>query len=100
MATIVKLGSGHWRAQIRRRQQYASRTFLQRAAAETWARDTERAFDKGIGINAVRVDHKTTFAKLIDNAHCRPANSGPRRTPITVEGGHAHGDCGHLVIAA
>ena len=66
MATIVKLGSGHWRAQIRRRQQYASRTFLQRAAAETWARDTERAFDKGIGINAVKVDHKTTFAKLID----------------------------------
>ena len=28
------------------------------------------------------------------------AKSGPRRTVVTVESGHPHGDCGHLVIAA
>ena len=28
------------------------------------------------------------------------AKYGPRRTPITVEGGHSHGDCGHLKMAA
>ena len=28
------------------------------------------------------------------------AKYGRRRTPITVEGGHSHGDCGHLKMAA
>ena len=28
------------------------------------------------------------------------AQNGRRRTPITVEGGHSHGDCGHLKMAA
>jgi hypothetical protein len=32
---------------------------------------------------------------------CVPsAKSGPLRTPITVEGGHPHGDCGQQVMAA
>jgi RNA-directed DNA polymerase len=30
----------------------------------------------------------------------RTAKYGRRRTPITVEGGHSHGDCGHLKMAA
>jgi rhodanese-related sulfurtransferase len=30
----------------------------------------------------------------------RIAKSGPKRPPITVEGGHSHGDCGQQVIAA
>jgi hypothetical protein len=28
------------------------------------------------------------------------AKSGPKRPPITVEGGHSHGDCGQQVMAA
>ena len=47
MATIVKLPSGRWRAQVRRNKKYVSRTFLRNADATTWAMETELAIDKG-----------------------------------------------------
>ena len=34
MATYVKLQSGSWRVQVRRKRQYASNTFLRRSDAE------------------------------------------------------------------
>ncbi|ACL72843.1 integrase family protein [Thioalkalivibrio sulfidiphilus HL-EbGr7] len=47
MASIHKLPSGKWRAQIRRRGQYRADTFLTREAAARWARATEVALEKG-----------------------------------------------------
>jgi hypothetical protein len=37
---------------------------------------------------------------LFETIFFRIAKSGPRRPPITVEGGHSHGDCGQQVMAA
>lgn len=46
MATFTKLKSGSWRAQIRRKGQYVSETFLRRKDAEEWALDMERRIDR------------------------------------------------------
>ncbi|HEY9214549.1 MAG TPA: hypothetical protein VIQ29_17095 [Ancylobacter sp.] len=46
MATFTKLKSGSWRAQIRRKGQYLSETFLRRKDAEEWALDMERRIDR------------------------------------------------------
>lgn len=46
MATFTKLKSGSWRAQIRRKGQYVSETFLRRKDAEEWALDLERRIDR------------------------------------------------------
>ena len=37
MPVIVKLPSGNWRAQVRRKGKYISNTFRRRADADTWA---------------------------------------------------------------
>ena len=47
MATITKLKSGTWRAQIRRKGVYVNETFLRRKDAEIWAIDTECRIDRG-----------------------------------------------------
>lgn len=36
MATIVKLKSGSYRVQVRRKGQYASKTFLRKSDADDW----------------------------------------------------------------
>ena len=40
------------------------------------------------------------FARWNGPLLAKTAEYGRRRTPITVEGGHSHGDCGHLKMAA
>ncbi len=47
MATFIKLSSGKWRAQIRRRGHSLSQAFATKALAEAWARDQESSIDKG-----------------------------------------------------
>jgi hypothetical protein len=47
MATITPLPSGHWRVQVRRKQSYASETFLRHEDARKWATATERRIDLG-----------------------------------------------------
>ena len=37
MAAIVKLPSGSWRAQVRRKGKYVTATFLRRKDADEWA---------------------------------------------------------------
>jgi hypothetical protein len=66
MATFNKLPSGYWRAQVRRKSQYASRTYRLKAEAETWAIDAERALTTGMSPNAISIDRKTSFATLIE----------------------------------
>lgn len=41
LATIIKLKSGSWRVQVRRKGKYVSETFLRRKDAEEWATDIE-----------------------------------------------------------
>ena len=65
MASIFKLKSGAWRAQIRRKGQYASSTFRARADAERWARDIERRLDLGQTMSAATGPHPTTLAEAI-----------------------------------
>ena len=66
MATFNKLPSGYWRAQVRRKGQYVSRTYRLKSEAETWAIDAERALTTGMSPNAVSIDRKTSFATLIE----------------------------------
>ena len=47
MATIKKLASGNWRAQVRRKGCYTADTFRRRKDAEEWALDSERCIDQG-----------------------------------------------------
>jgi hypothetical protein len=47
VAVIVKLKSGNWRVQVRRKGKYASRTFLRKCDAEGWAVQAERDIDQG-----------------------------------------------------
>ncbi|HRD75314.1 MAG TPA: site-specific integrase, partial [Hyphomicrobiaceae bacterium] len=47
MATFLKLPSGRWRAQVRRKGRSLSQTFPTKALAEEWARDQETSLDKG-----------------------------------------------------
>lgn len=66
MTTIVKARNGHWRAQIRRKGKYASRTFRLRGQAEVWARETETPIDKGNGPLPASTGKIRTIAHLID----------------------------------
>lgn len=65
LATFNRLPSGYWRAQVRRKGQYASRSFRLKSEAEAWAVDVERTVNLGKTLDAVSVDDKTTFAALI-----------------------------------
>ena len=66
MATYSKLPSGHWRAQIRRKRQYASKNFRLKSQAEAWAIEAERAVDLGMNASGPRIDPKCTFGRLVD----------------------------------
>ena len=48
MATIVKRPSGKWQATVRKDGQSRSKSFLKRADAAKWARETELSADKGL----------------------------------------------------
>jgi len=65
MASILKLKSGAWRAQIRRKGQYASSTFHAHADAERCARDIERRVDLSQTIGAAKGPHSTILAEAI-----------------------------------
>ena len=66
MATIVKLSSGNYRVQVRRKGQYASKTFRRKADAYAWALEAERRTDQGRAIKAPKITGFNTFGQLID----------------------------------
>jgi len=66
MATFNKLPSGYWRAQVRRKGHYASRSFRLKSDAEAWAVDAERAINLGKVPDAPTIDDKTSFSALIE----------------------------------
>lgn len=83
MATFVKLPSGSWRAVVRHKNKYVSRTFQLKEDAKGWARDQERAIDQGRSPVTARAQRAQTFGDLIDlhiadiGAH-RSQAPGPR----------------------
>jgi len=66
MSVIVKLPSGNWRAQVRRKGKYISNTFRRRADADTWTLETERTIDKGLDPKSINPRSVTTFSDVID----------------------------------
>ena len=65
MSVIVKLPSGNWRAQVRRKGKYISNTFRRRADADTWALETECTIDKGFDRKAIIPSSVKTFGEII-----------------------------------
>lgn len=82
MATFTQLPSGRWRVQVRRKQSYASETFLRRDDARRWAIATERRIDLGEApVKRAKID-PTTIEHLID-LHIQDmceVNRAPRRS--------------------
>ncbi|NOT70398.1 MAG: site-specific integrase [Hyphomicrobium sp.] len=66
MASITKLPSGRWRAQLRRRQKSVSKTFRLRADAERWATEQQDRLSRGEGINKRLPDSVGTLGDMID----------------------------------
>jgi integrase len=65
LATISKLNSGSWRAQVRRKGKYVNETFLRRKDAEEWALEVERRIDRGEPASARSSRDAKTFGDLI-----------------------------------
>jgi integrase len=88
MATFTRLPSGRWRVQIRRKQSYASETFLRHDDARQWATATERRIDLGEApVKRAKVD-PTTFEHLIDlhiNDMCEVGKAPRRSKAFTLE---------------
>src|SRR3546814_14381661 len=82
MATITRLKSGHWRVQVRRKQSYASETFLRREDGRRWATATERRIDLGQSPLKRRQAEPTTFGHLVDLhvTDMREVGKAPRRS--------------------
>jgi len=66
MAAIVKLPSGSWRAQVRRKGRYVTGTFLRQQDAKQWALEVERNIDRGIDPKSPDPKTVRTFARIID----------------------------------
>jgi len=66
LSTIVRLPSGNWRVQLRRKGRYFSETFRQRKDALDWAYDNERRIDRGETARPSNQIDPTTFGHLID----------------------------------
>lgn len=82
MASLNKLPSGKWRAQVRRSGQHASRCFRLKSEAEAWAREVEVAVTSGNSPGAARISKKTSFRILV-NLHIEDmaeVGKSPRRS--------------------
>jgi hypothetical protein len=66
MPVIVKLTSGNWRAQVRRKGKYISNSLRRRSDADTWALEVERTIDKGFDPKAVNPRSVQIFGEIID----------------------------------
>lgn len=66
MATIQKLPSGKFRAQVRKAGVYRAQTFDRRADANAWSVDIERAISGGGNTGTIRPTKDMTFGDVID----------------------------------
>jgi integrase len=65
MATLRKRKNGHWQARVRKANQTVSKTFINKADAERWAKQVEVDIQKGSYTNLVLAE-RTTLGELID----------------------------------
>ncbi len=65
MATINKLPSGHWLAQVRHRRQSASKTFRIKTQAERWAREQQDRIERGQAATTRQDTASDTIGDLI-----------------------------------
>ena len=66
MSVLVKLPSGNWRAQVRRKGRYVSSTFRRQRDAEEWALEAERSIDRGLTPRVVESKDVRTFSDVVD----------------------------------
>ena len=65
MATLRKRSNGHWQARVRKANQSITKTFINKADAERWAKQVEVEIQKGSYTNLVFAE-RTTFAEIIE----------------------------------
>ena len=65
MATLRKRSNGHWQARVRKANQTLTKTFINKADAEKWAKQVEVELDKGSFVN-IALAERTTFAEIIE----------------------------------
>jgi integrase len=65
VATLRKRSNGHWQARVRKANQSITKTFINKADAERWAKQTEVELDKGSFVN-LGLAERTTFAEIIE----------------------------------
>ena len=88
MATFIQQTSGNWRAVVRRRPAYASKTFRLKVDAERWAREQEDRADRGQSVSAAPPAKPKTIAHLIQLHRSDLAEVGKamgRRKRFTLE---------------
>ncbi len=66
MATISKLPSGKYRAQVRRQGIYKAQTFSRKIDAQGWAVEIERAIESGNSRGVMRPAAAMTIANIVD----------------------------------
>ncbi len=86
MATIRRLNSGSWQAQVRRKGVALSRCCHRRRDAEVWARETESRIDRGETPSKRSKGSPTTFGHLIDLhiEDMKEVGKAPRRSKAAV----------------
>lgn len=66
MATITKLPSGKYRAQVRRQGVYKARTFSRKIDAQGWAVDIERSIESGSSRGVIQPTAGMTLTDIIE----------------------------------
>jgi len=66
MATISKLPSGKYRAQVRRQGVYRAQTFARKIDAQGWAVEIERAIESGSARGVMRPAAGMTVANVVE----------------------------------
>ena len=82
MATLRKRGNGHWQARVRSANQSITKTFINKADAEGWAKHIEVELDKGSLVN-LGLAECDTFAEIIERymAEVLPNMRGGKTAP-------------------
>jgi len=100
MATIRKLPSGSWQAQVRRKgESPTSKTFSTKVLAEQWARSIENQIDRGIFVDRTEAE-RTTLAELLDRylKEITPTKKGARQESYRLEA--IKKELGHLIVGS
>jgi hypothetical protein len=65
VATLRKRSNGHWQVRVRKANQTLTKTFINKADAEKWAKQVEVELDKGSFVSLALVEG-TKFKEVIE----------------------------------